>query len=350
MPIYSFEYNFDYIHNITLFSTEEKALLHDINHSCKSASFLNNQSLINKFGFEFVYTSAKIEGSTVSRKDTSIILDTGTATSGTPINDAVMILNLGNAYKFISKNKLNPNFHTMKEVHTLLASGLLKNPHDIGAMKTQDNWVNGCNYHPLPPGSLLHTEMESIFSTYDNLQDPFDRALYLHNNIAYMQFFADCNKRTSRSMQFISMKYDNVMPLMLLDQDDKSLYEQYIDALVEYYCYGTYEKSKKYFINNYITMGNFIKNSSVNQEVEKDVNQPYLVIACSNQDLSSKLATIGQVKGTLSKVLTNYFLVTKEDLKRANIPLSECVIFESVKYFFIKKAMSEAEKTNLIKD
>ena len=78
--------------------------------------------MVNKLGFEFVYTSAKIEGSTVSRKDTSIILDTGTATSGIPINDAVMILNLDQAYKYILKNNLIPDLHTMNEVHVLLAS------------------------------------------------------------------------------------------------------------------------------------------------------------------------------------------------------------------------------------
>ena len=122
------DYSFEFIHHTAIFSSEEKAILQDVNNCCKLSAFLNDQSLVNKLGFEFVYTSAKIEGSTVSRKDTSIILDTGTATSGTPINDAVMILNLDQAYKYILKNNLIPDLHTMNKVHVLLASGLLKNP------------------------------------------------------------------------------------------------------------------------------------------------------------------------------------------------------------------------------
>lgn len=347
MPEFSFEYNFDFIHTVNIFSYEEKEVLHEINSNCKLSSFLSDQSLINKLGFEFVYTSAKIEGSTVSRKDTSIILDTGTASSGTPINDAVMILNLDKAYKYIAKNNLTPDFHTMGEVHTLLAYGLLKNPKDVGGMKNRDNWVNGCNYHPLPPGSVLRTETESIFSTYATLTDPFDRALYMHNNVAYMQYFADCNKRTARCMQFISMKHDNVMPLMLLDKDDKSLYEKYIDSLVEYYTTGNYEKSKKYFIDNYITMGNFIKNSEINLELDKYVKNPYMVISCQDPEKCEQLASIGKEAGLGAKKLRRYFLVEPDMLKKNQIDLSDCKVYESIKHFFIKKEISE-EKRKLL--
>ena len=349
MSEYSFEYNFDFIQNINIFSDEEKETLHDINRSCKLSAFLSDQSLINKFGFEFVYTSAKIEGSTVSRKDTSIILDTGTASSGTPINDAVMILNLDKAYQYIAKNKLTPDFHTMGEVHTLLSYGLLKEPKDVGGMKTHDNWVNGCNYHPLPPGSVLRTEIKNLFAAYKNLKDPFDRALYIHNNVSYMQYFADCNKRTARCMQFISMKHDNVMPLMLLDKEDKSLYEKYIDSLVEYYTTGNYEKSKKYFIDNYITMGNFIKNSEINQELDQYVKNPYMVIACQDPNTCEQLKCIGKEAGIGSKHLKRYFLIEPELLMKKQIDLTYCKIYESIKNFFIKKEMAEEKRSQLCK-
>ena len=349
MPAYSFEYNFDFIHNLKIFSTEEKETLHDINRSCKLSAFLSDQSLINKFGFEFVYTSAKIEGSTVSRKDTSIILDTGTASSGTPINDAVMILNLDKAYKYIAKNNLTPDFRTMGEVHTLLSYGLLKEPKDVGGMKTHDNWVNGCNYHPLPPSSVLRTEAENVFTNYQNIKDPFDRALYLHNNIAYMQYFADCNKRTARCMQFISMKHDNVMPLMLLDKDDKSLYEKYIDSLVEYYTTGNYEKSKKYFIDNYITMGNFIKSSEINLELDQYVKNPYLVISCQDPKTCQLLSRIGKEAGIGSKHLKRYFLIEPKILTETQIDLTSCKIYESIKNFFVKKEISEEKRKQLCK-
>ena len=256
----------------------------------------------------------------------------------------MMLLCLDQAYKYILKNNLIPDLHTMNEVHVLLASGLLKNPRDVGGMKTRDNWVKGCNYHHLPLGSVLRTEIENVFSIYKTLKDPFDRALYLHNNIAYMQYFADCNKRTSRCMQFISMKYDNVMPLMLLYKDDKSLYEKYIDALVEYYTTGSYEKSKRYFIDNYITMGNFIKNSKINQDLDKYIQHPYMVISCQDPKTCEQLSSIAKEVGIRSKALKHYFLVDLEILKVSQINLSACQVYESIKHFFIKRELSEQSK------
>ena len=72
MPEFSFKYNFDLIDSVNIFSYEEKEVLHKINSNCKLSYFLSDQNLINKLGFEFVFTSVKIESSTVPRKATKL--------------------------------------------------------------------------------------------------------------------------------------------------------------------------------------------------------------------------------------------------------------------------------------
>ena len=39
MPDYSFEYDFEFIHHTAIFSSEEKAILQDVNNCCKLSAF-----------------------------------------------------------------------------------------------------------------------------------------------------------------------------------------------------------------------------------------------------------------------------------------------------------------------
>lgn len=87
-------YNPDFLENTNIFSEEEKQFFEDLNEKVSLSKFLENQSYVDKFGFDFIHTSAKIEGNTYSKIDTLTLLENGRTAGGKRYSDAKMIINM----------------------------------------------------------------------------------------------------------------------------------------------------------------------------------------------------------------------------------------------------------------
>jgi hypothetical protein len=57
-------YNPNYLDNTDIFTTSEIQLLEELNKKVPLKKYLNNKSYIEKFGLDFIHTSALIEGNT----------------------------------------------------------------------------------------------------------------------------------------------------------------------------------------------------------------------------------------------------------------------------------------------
>ncbi len=66
--------------------------------------------------------------------------------------------------------------------------------------------MTGCNYIPLATKEKLEDELNYLFKIGDKIKNPFDKALHIHKNLAYLQYFTDCNKRTVRLMLNVVLK------------------------------------------------------------------------------------------------------------------------------------------------
>ncbi len=62
-------YNPDFLNYTPIFTQNELEILESINSNLTLESFLKNKNLVEKFGFDFIYTSAKIEENTYSKAD-----------------------------------------------------------------------------------------------------------------------------------------------------------------------------------------------------------------------------------------------------------------------------------------
>jgi len=71
-----------------IFTQEETKRLDDFNKTLSLEKFLSTQNLIDKFGFDFVYTSAKIEGNTYTKADALTLLDYGRTAGGKRYSEA----------------------------------------------------------------------------------------------------------------------------------------------------------------------------------------------------------------------------------------------------------------------
>lgn len=75
-------YNSDNLIYKPIFTQEEIELLDKLNQTLSLKKFLSTQNLVEKFGFDFVYTSAKIEGNTYTKADALTLLDYGRTAGG----------------------------------------------------------------------------------------------------------------------------------------------------------------------------------------------------------------------------------------------------------------------------
>lgn len=254
------QYQPQFLENLEIFNTQEIKELELMSKDMPLIVFLNStgeKGLIHSFEFDFVYSSSQIEGNTYDRFETLELLEDGITAGGKKYTDALMILNLRNIYE----EMLSPNLEnfdisktTFQYFHKIIAKDLVQT-RNLGTMRNLDVRITGTDYTPLKSGDRLNSEIDYVFKQYQNIENPFDRCLYIHHNLAYLQYFEDCNKRVARSMQCLSLLKDNLMPFILVDNYDKEnakeLYRLYRRNLLTYYNEGSYAPYKEFFMTNY---------------------------------------------------------------------------------------------------
>jgi len=248
-------YNPVFLEYKPIFTDDELDTLESINQNISLEKFLKNKNLVEKFGFDFVYTSAKIEGNTYSKADALTLLEYGKTSGGKDYSDAKMLLNLNKAFKYILCDEdCKVDKHKIRTVHQILANDLVEDE-NLGSVRKQGVLIKGSDYIPLEDSIVLESELDRLLSIYKTINNAYDKALYMHNSLAYLQYFADVNKRTARTMLNLSLKCDKKM--LLIPQEE--LISTYIDGILEYYENGTHIKSKEFFIKSYQKIDMLIK-------------------------------------------------------------------------------------------
>ncbi|MBT3404472.1 MAG: DUF4351 domain-containing protein [Gammaproteobacteria bacterium] len=67
------KYQPDFLDNREIFTKDETRLLEELCRKVPLDKFLNNQSYVEKFGFDFIYTSVLIEGNSYDKLDTQAL-------------------------------------------------------------------------------------------------------------------------------------------------------------------------------------------------------------------------------------------------------------------------------------
>ena len=231
-----------------ILSGDDKQYLHRLSRIYPLARFRADSRNYEEMVVDFVYTSAKIEGNTYDRFDTDSLLRFGVTAGGKRYSDAVMLVNLRNGFERVmaieAGDKLDLDY--VCDLHKVLMRDLLPS-HEQGIPRTSDVQITASNYTPLSDATRLRTEMKFIVAEADKYEDPFECAIYLHCNLAYLQCFRDGNKRTSRLMQTAALVRAQILPLFFKD----SLIGKYQKATLQYYESGDYKPYVDFFKENY---------------------------------------------------------------------------------------------------
>lgn len=259
------DYQTEFLDPRPIFTTEELNHLHSLAKDFPCRKFLGNRRNVEEFASSYAYVSAKIEGCRYSNLGAAILLKHGFTEKGRTLQDAIMLANLHRAFlKILS----SPSLH----VATVLSEAFLCETHArasnfvlrekaCGHVRQCEVRIANSSYRPLSSAETLKAELQKLFSQALAIQDPFEAAVYVHCNLAYLQFFEDCNKRVARLMQSALLVANNLTPLFL--QDNRI--PDYWNAIVSYYETGDYSLYKKLFFEQYTQTLNWFTGRSPKQ-------------------------------------------------------------------------------------
>jgi len=198
---------------------------------------------LERFIIELSWKSSKIEGNTYSLLDTERLIKEAKEAIGHSHDEAVMILNHKKAFEYVWENKTLFKELTktqLEEVHQLLVEGL--------------NVPTGLREHPVgitgtvyvPPASKIEIApyVRDIIDTINAIDEPAEKAMASLMLFAYLQPFADGNKRTSRLIANAVLLAHGYPPLSYRSIDEQA----YKGALILFYEQGSLANFRELYL------------------------------------------------------------------------------------------------------
>ena len=246
----SFGYQSSRLLNHIIFSSEELEFLHNIGNSFSLSQLIKHPRWMEESAIDFVFTSSQIEGNTYTRADTISLLKLGKTAGDKRYSEAVMIMNLRAAYDYILHHSHKVLTHHLEECatyHSIIMRGLLSDSNLGSSRQTAGIKIGGSEYQPLSGKKQLNREISILFSEMNKIHDTFDQSLYAAANLAYLQYFEDGNKRTSRLFQNAILMAHNLPPVLF----PVRMIQDYLEATLNYYEYGDYLLHRRFMMDAY---------------------------------------------------------------------------------------------------
>lgn len=222
----------EHLHN--LFSPEEQAVWIKSSVEFKKRVSLINPTIykreLERFIIEFSWKSSQIEGNTYDLLETETLIKQHIEARGRTKEESVMILNHKDAFDTILKQKQrfqSLSYSLVVQLHNVLVKGLAIST----GMRTQPVRITGTVYTPPQGRERLDDLLRSIIIFINQAPFPPEKALIIASMIAYLQPFADGNKRTARMLANALLLAHDYFPLSYRTVDPN----EYTKAMILFY-------------------------------------------------------------------------------------------------------------------
>lgn len=162
---------------------------------------LNNPQIIEALNIEYTYDSNKIEGNTLTLRETELIIHKGITIGGKSLVEHLEAINHYEAIGYITdlvKNKETLTQGTVKNIHSLILKSI--NQQEAGKYRSVPVLISGSKH--IPTAFLqIENEMQETFEWYEenkNIIHPVILSAEMHERIVTIHPFIDGNGRTSR--------------------------------------------------------------------------------------------------------------------------------------------------------
>lgn len=245
---------FSHLNN--LYSSDEIKLWERSKKVFKEASNKLDPSIykreLERFIIELSWKSSQIEGNTYTLIETETLIKQNIKAIGHSDEEAMMILNHKKAFEVILKNKdsfRKLDLSDIVQLHQVLTNGLV-----TSGIRSQKVRISGTRYEPLSDKHEIENVLRQLIELVNKTEFPPEKALILSIMIAYIQPFADGNKRTSRMLSNAVLLAYGYFPLSYRSID----VNEYKSAMIVFYEINNlynfkrlYMKQLQFAIDNY---------------------------------------------------------------------------------------------------
>ena len=176
------------------------------------------REVLEQLLIDLSWSSSRLEGNNKSLLDTQQLFERGEQ-AGPFDADTLMLLNHKNAIEFMVDAVPTEGITVpvVVDLQARLMKDLLPDARDIGSIRKRVVNIHGSVYAPSNIPTLLQEALNSIIDKARHIRNPVEAAFFLWVNLAYLQPFADGNKRTSRLSANMPLMLHNCAPLSFLD-------------------------------------------------------------------------------------------------------------------------------------
>ncbi len=205
-----------------------------------------NPRELERFVIELSWKSSKIEGNTYSLLETETLIKESLEAEGHSKDEATMILNHKFAFEKLVLDKeifKTLDISSILQLHNLMISGLGVET----GIRTHKVGISGSVYIPIDNKWQLREQFDRLIVYINSLDFVLEKALITSAMIAYLQCFADGNKRTGRMLANAILIAHGWYPLSYRSVD----IGEYKRALILFYETNNILPLKKLIIDQY---------------------------------------------------------------------------------------------------
>lgn len=168
---------------------------------------------------EWIYNSNAIEGSTLTLRETELILQQGVTIGGKSLREHYEVVNHRDAITYVQKlvqDREPLTAHQVRQIHALVLAHI--DDENAGKYRTTNVRIGGSSH--LPPEAWLVPQQIADWSKWLRTDaqrlHPIDRAAIAHHSFAAIHPFIDGNGRTARLVMNLLLMREGYPPTVIL--------------------------------------------------------------------------------------------------------------------------------------
>ena len=176
------------------------------------------REVLEQLLIDLSWSSSRLEGNNKSLLDTQQLFEFSEQ-AGPLDEDTLMLLNHKSAIEFMVDAVPTEGITVpvIVDLQAKLMRDLLKDSRDIGRIRQRVVNIAGSVYSPSNVPALLEDKLNAVVEKVRHIRNPVEASFFLWVNLAYLQPFADGNKRTGRLSANMPLMLYNCAPLSFLD-------------------------------------------------------------------------------------------------------------------------------------
>ncbi len=189
---------------------------------------LDNSTILEALKVEFTYESNRIEGNTLTLRETQLVINEGITIGGKSLREHLEAINHKEAILFIEdivQQQVAFSERILKQIHALVLHSIDRE--NAGTYRRVPVLISGSQHIP-PQPYLLQPLMEEYFAFYESNKSalhPILLAAELHERLVTIHPFIDGNGRTARLiMNLILLQHGYPLAIIGGSSENRILY------------------------------------------------------------------------------------------------------------------------------